>query len=257
MPSFAATSISGETKTFANLTGRRGLVLVFVRSADWCPFCKRQLQDLNSVAKELSALGWPMVAVSYDPIDKLERFATANKLDYRLLSDQGSKAIDAFGIRNESVKGSARVDGIPHPIILFIGADGIVKAKLYEQRYQDRPPSGLVLETAKVWARKARLDAHQALEACAEGDARLRTCLIPIKSEPQAIWPFARHHNALDHQDLSDRRTGCTKVMEADQPLFGVIVEILEGAVADGEVIQPNSGRSHPRGPEKIIHKRR
>jgi peroxiredoxin len=148
-PAFSVTSTSGEMKTFETLKGRRGLVLVFVRSADWCPFCKLQLENLNSVARELDTLGWPMVAVSYDPTETLERFATANNLDYRLLSDKGSKAIDAFGIRNESVKGSARFDGIPHPIILFIGVDGTVRAKLSEQRYQDRPPSGLVLETAK------------------------------------------------------------------------------------------------------------
>ncbi len=148
-PAFSVISSSSEMKSFETLKGRQGLVLVFVRSADWCPFCKVQLQDLNSVAKDLDALGWPMVAVSYDPTETLERFSTANKLDYRLLSDPGSKAIDAFGIRNESVKGSARFNGIPHPLIIFIGADGTIKAKLYEQRYQDRPPSGLVLETAK------------------------------------------------------------------------------------------------------------
>jgi peroxiredoxin len=147
-PAFSVTSTTGETKTFSNLKGSQGLVLVFIRSADWCPFCKLQLLDLNSVAKDLDRLGWPIVAVSYDPTETLERFSTANKLNYRLLSDQGSKAIDAFGIRNETVKG-ARFDGIPHPIILFIGADGMVKAKLYEHRYQDRPPSCLVLETAK------------------------------------------------------------------------------------------------------------
>lgn len=148
-PAFSVTSTSGEITTLETLRGRRGLVLVFVRSADWCPFCKLQLQDLNSVAKDLDALGWPMAAVSYDPTETLERFSIANKLDYPLLSDPGSKAIDAFGIRNESVEGSARFNGIPHPLIIFIGADGTVKAKLYEQRYQDRPPSGLVLETAK------------------------------------------------------------------------------------------------------------
>ncbi len=148
-PAFSAISSSGETRTLETLKGRRGLVLVFVRSADWCPFCKVQLQDLNSVARDLDMLGWSMAAISYDPTETLERFSTANKLDYRLLSDPGSKTIDAFGIRNESVKGSARFNGIPHPLIIFIGADGTVKAKLYEQRYQDRPASGLVLETAK------------------------------------------------------------------------------------------------------------
>lgn len=39
-PAFSLISNSGEPRTFETLKGRRGLVLVFVRSADWCPFCK-------------------------------------------------------------------------------------------------------------------------------------------------------------------------------------------------------------------------
>jgi peroxiredoxin len=149
VPDFTVVATSGEKLSRAALTGRSGVTLVFFRSADWCPFCKMQLKDLNGVAEELAALGWPLVGVSYDPAETLTAFSLANGLKYSLMTDPGSKAIDAFGIRNETVKGSARFDGIPHPIILFIGRDGIVKAKLYEEAYQKRPPSGLVLETAK------------------------------------------------------------------------------------------------------------
>ena len=148
-PDFTLKQAAGADVALGALLKKSKVALVFYRSADWCPFCKVQLQDLNSVARDLDMLGWSMAAISYDPTETLERFSTANKLDYRLLSDPGSKTIDAFGIRNESVKGSARFNGIPHPLIIFIGADGTVKAKLYEQRYQDRPASGLVLETAK------------------------------------------------------------------------------------------------------------
>lgn len=148
-PDFSVVSTTGATRTRASLMGSSGVTLVFFRSADWCPFCKLQLKDLNSVADELAALGWPLVAVSYDPAETLMAFSTANALKYPLMSDPGSKAIDAFGIRNETVKGSARFDGIPHPIILFVGKDGVVKSKLYEEAYQKRPPGELVARTAK------------------------------------------------------------------------------------------------------------
>ncbi len=148
-PAFSVVATNGETRTAASLMGNTGMTLVFYRSADWCPFCKMQLKDLNGVADELAALGWPMVGVSYDPGETLSAFSAANSLKYPLMTDPGSKAIDAFGIRNETVKGSARFDGIPHPIILFIGKDGVVKAKLYEEAYQKRPPSELVVQTAK------------------------------------------------------------------------------------------------------------
>lgn len=148
-PAFSVVDTAGKTRTLASIAGARGATVVFVRSADWCPFCKTQLKNLNEVAAELDTLGWPMVAISYDSTEVLAGFATANGLGYPLMSDVGSKAIDAFGIRNESVSASPRFNGIPHPIILFIAKDGTVKAKLYEEAYQKRPPSELVVATAK------------------------------------------------------------------------------------------------------------
>lgn len=148
-PDFSVVTTGGESRKGGSLAGSSGVTLVFFRSADWCPFCKLQLKNLNEVAGELDALGWPIVAVSYDTPEILWAFTAANALKYPLMSDPGSKAIDAFGIRNETVKGSARFNGIPHPIILFIGRDGVVKSKLYEEAYQKRPPSELVVQTAK------------------------------------------------------------------------------------------------------------
>jgi peroxiredoxin len=148
-PAFTLTTASGETRDLQALAGNKGVTLVFVRSADWRPFCKLQLNNLNAVAAEMQALGWPIIAASYDSQEIVATFAKANSLGYSLMSDPGSKAIDAFGIRNETVSGSARFNGVPHPIILFIAKDGTLKAKLYEEAYQKRPPGELVLQTAK------------------------------------------------------------------------------------------------------------
>ncbi len=35
IPAFSATDQTGRTRTLADLTGKKGLVLLFVRSADW------------------------------------------------------------------------------------------------------------------------------------------------------------------------------------------------------------------------------
>ena len=47
IPDFEAVDQNGNRQTFASLKGPRGLMLLFSRSADWCPFCKGQLLDLN------------------------------------------------------------------------------------------------------------------------------------------------------------------------------------------------------------------
>lgn len=148
-PAFTLITSGGESQRLQDITGDKGVALVFVRSADWCPFCKLQLKNLNDVAAEMDTLGWPIVAASYDSQEIIATFAKANGLGYALLSDPGSKAIDAFGIRNETVSASARFSGIPHPIILFIAKDGTAQAKLYEEAYQKRPPGELVVSTAK------------------------------------------------------------------------------------------------------------
>ena len=48
---------SGREWTRDTLMGSGGLMLVFSRSADWCPYCKTQLVELQSRAAELSPEG--------------------------------------------------------------------------------------------------------------------------------------------------------------------------------------------------------
>jgi peroxiredoxin len=154
-PPIAATTQTGASATFAELRGQNGMVLAFVRSADWCPFCKQQLKDLNKVAPELKAKGYPLAALSYDSVETLARFASANGLQYTLLSDPKSSVIDAFGVRNLDVAGSKRMDGIPNPAIFVISADGVVLSKLYEADYKKRPSGEAVLKAIQDVGQKA------------------------------------------------------------------------------------------------------
>jgi len=149
-PAISGVTQTGAPATFESLKGEKGMVLAFFRSADWCPFCKAQLEDLETVAAGLKAEGYPLVALSYDPVETLKTFADKKMLTYTLVSDPESKVIDAFGVRNEEVRSSKRMNGIPHPVIYVIGADGVIKSKFFEESYRKRPPSSLVLETVKA-----------------------------------------------------------------------------------------------------------
>lgn len=147
VPLITGVDHTGEPRTFDQLKGANGMTLAFVRSADWCPFCKRQLKDLNAIAADLDAKGYPLVALSYDSVETLENFHSKEELNYTLLSDPNSEIIDAFGVRNEEMNGRRRFDGIPHPAIFFIDDAGVVEAKLYEESYRDRPETELIIET--------------------------------------------------------------------------------------------------------------
>jgi len=45
VPDFTLFDQKGQSQTLASLMGPKGLMLVFYRSADWCPYCKTQLKS--------------------------------------------------------------------------------------------------------------------------------------------------------------------------------------------------------------------
>lgn len=152
-PDFSAVNAStGETVTFDTITGDNGAVLVFSRSLDWCPFCKKQSTDLIEATEPLAEKGWDLSLITYDDPATLSSYANEQNINYTLLSDTNSTMIDAFGLRNTDMDGRGRYEGIPHPAIVFIGADGEVKAMLREEGYRTRPPVETVLETADALA---------------------------------------------------------------------------------------------------------
>lgn len=140
-PAFDAVTRDGIAVNIADISGPGGAVIVFSRSLDWCPYCKTQAIDLKTVAKSLEAEGWPLSLITYDSPETLAAFGDENSLNYTLLSDTNSAMIDAFGLRNSDIPEGSRFDGIPHPAIVFVGADGMIKGVQKEDGYKDRPPT--------------------------------------------------------------------------------------------------------------------
>ncbi len=130
----------GQERRFETVTGENGAVLVFVRSADWCPFCQAQLLDLQQKAEEIEKLGYNIVTISYDAPEKLSAFAIKYDFKHTMLSDTGSEIIKAFGILNEEVDPNSFYYGIPNPTIFVVSRGGVVQGRLAEEGYKNRPP---------------------------------------------------------------------------------------------------------------------
>ncbi len=92
--------------------------------------------QLQASVKELEATGGQIVAVSYDSMAILSRFAAKHSITYPLLSDTGSKTINAYGILNREAP--ERVKGIPYPGTFIVGSDGIIRAKFFLEGYKER-----------------------------------------------------------------------------------------------------------------------
>ena len=131
---------TSNMQSFDTLKGERGLVIFFIRSADWCPYCQVQLLDLRKgAADEIINSGYNIVVISYDTPEQLDKFATRYKFDFPMLSDQNSETIRAFGILDESKKPGSLAYGIPHPTTYIVSSHKEIEGILSEKSYTRRP----------------------------------------------------------------------------------------------------------------------
>jgi peroxiredoxin len=147
VPPISAVTSQSEPATIASISAEKGVVLVFVRSAAWCPFCQKQLIELKDAQAPLATRGYALAAISYDDVSVLQDFAAEREVAYTLLSDKGSVTIDAFGLRDPQYPAGSKAAGVPLPSIFVLSPEGVVKAKLAEEGYKTRPPVSAILET--------------------------------------------------------------------------------------------------------------
>jgi len=140
----------GKAANLASVTGQKGVVLVFHRSAAWCPFCQAQLIALKDAQAPLNAQGYSLVAISYDAPDVLAQFRARREIGFTLLSDTGSDTIKAFSLLDPQYPPGHRAHGVPQPAIFVISRSGVVQAKLAEEGYRNRPPVNAVLDAVKA-----------------------------------------------------------------------------------------------------------
>ena len=131
-PAFDLVDQDGRRVSLDSVLGRGPVAVVFFRSADWCAYCKLQLVQLQQHLPEIEAAGAQVVGISFDTPEILHRFAAA-RISYRLLSDTGSRTIDAFGVRNpEAAEWS---EGVARHATFILDRDGTIRAKLFKVSY--------------------------------------------------------------------------------------------------------------------------
>ena len=146
-PDFTLKNAAGADVALMSLVKAGPVALVFYRSADWCPFCKKQLQALQADLKQVEMSGVRVVGLSYDAPATSSAAAAKLGLTFPLLSDPGSKVIAAYGILNTEAKGKAA--GVAHPVVFIVDGKGIIRAKLGRDGYKDRPESAEIIDEAK------------------------------------------------------------------------------------------------------------
>jgi len=89
--------------------------------------------------------GLAVAALSYDSAAILKDFAERKKISYPMLADPESKVIKAFGILNTNIEPGTMAYGIPFPGMYIIDAQGVVKARYFEDDHRERYTAADVL----------------------------------------------------------------------------------------------------------------
>ncbi len=141
---------SGAPATLTAKMGAKGMLLVMLRSASWCPYCKAQLIGLNDASAQAAAQGYPLVSLTYDKPEVLAGFAKSKSLRFAMLSDEGSKFIDAVRLRDPQYASVSFANGVPYPTVLVLSKDGKVVAKNVSLDYKVRPTNAQILAMIPV-----------------------------------------------------------------------------------------------------------
>ena len=148
----AAPDQHGTPRSLENLYGENGVAVFFVRSADWCPYCRAQLADINARLGEFEALGLNVVSVSVDEVELVRKFADAAQIGYTMLADPTGAINEALGIRDPQYPVGSAAFGVPRPATYIIDREGKVRLRYMEPTFRTRPDLDVVLRDASALA---------------------------------------------------------------------------------------------------------
>jgi peroxiredoxin len=102
-PEFTLRDLSGKSWTFAEL---RGKVVLLNFWATWCPPCRKEMPDLETIYGRFGSKGLVVLGISDEEPAKVEPFIRERKVSFPVLLDPGRKVNEMFV-----------VDGIPKSFV--------------------------------------------------------------------------------------------------------------------------------------------
>lgn len=130
-PDFTLADSDGKDVSLADFRGQS--VVVYFYPAAGTPGCTKQACDFRDNLSELNDAGYQILGISPDKPEKLAKFADAEKLTFRLLSDPEKAVLTAWGAFGEKKNYGKVVQGVIRSTFV-IDPEGTISKALYNVR---------------------------------------------------------------------------------------------------------------------------
>jgi len=163
VPAVTVRDVSGAPVELQSRIAGRRAVVIFYRGG-WCPYCTRHLAGLREIMPALRDLGYDLVAICPDPVDKLGETRVKQQIEFTLLSDNDFAAAEAFGLAYRVDEETARHYGqynvplysprgstskvLPVPAVFVVGDDSIIRFSHANPDYKVRLDPSEILKAA-------------------------------------------------------------------------------------------------------------
>lgn len=152
-PAFKTKDASGQPIELKKLLKKGPVVLYFYRG-QWCPYCSKQLSQLQDSLQLLTAKGAQVVVVTPETTENVGKTVAKTKATFPIVPDRGFTIMTAygtaftvdqptalkykgFGVDLRQANG-AQEDVLPVPATYVIGRDGRIKYVYFNPDYKQR-----------------------------------------------------------------------------------------------------------------------
>lgn len=170
VPSVTLRNADGLEIPLDKIIKNQPTVLIFYRGG-WCVYCNKHFGQLKSVETPLSQLGYQIVAISPDRVEKLRESLKKHKINYLLLSDSNAEAMKKFNLafrlddatysryKNQYSIDIEKDSGqthhlLPVPTAYVIDQKGIIRYRYTNPNYKERVDPQELLRQASLVLKK-------------------------------------------------------------------------------------------------------
>ncbi len=152
-PSITGIDQNGKEVSLKDILKKGDAVLIFYRG-QWCPYCNKQLSQLNDSLSYITAKGGTIITITPETAGNIKKTVSKTKASFSILEDKGlaimkdykvSFAVDektiekykGYGIDFEKANGENGAN-LPVPATYIVGKDGKIKYVFFNTDYSKR-----------------------------------------------------------------------------------------------------------------------